>query len=196
MFERHVSASDLVKPPVDLVVWPEDVIDTDGAFVDDPWFDVVGAVARRIDAPMVVGTVEGAGSEHFTNSSVLVDADGRYVERYDKVHRVPFGEYVPLRALLEPIAGDALPDRDALIGAGANVLDVPGPVGRVTSPISWEIFFADRTREGPPVTTLDLELLEAFAEHVALWISARRASDALRRHVPSAEWAAMTSAAV
>jgi apolipoprotein N-acyltransferase len=148
VFERHVSASDLVKPPVDLVVWPEDVIDTDGAFVDDPWFDVVGAVARRLDAPMVVGTVEGAGSEHFTNSSVLVDADGRYVERYDKVHRVPFGEYVPLRALLEPIAGDALPDRDALIGAGANVLDVPGPVGRVTSPISWEIFFADRTREG------------------------------------------------
>lgn len=54
--------------------------------------------------------------------------------------------------------------------------------------------YADRTREGPPVTTLDLELLEAFAEHVALWISARRASDALRRHVPSAEWAAILAA--
>ena len=37
----------LVEPPVDLVVWPEDVIDTDGPFVDDPWADVVGDLAAR-----------------------------------------------------------------------------------------------------------------------------------------------------
>jgi apolipoprotein N-acyltransferase len=148
VFERHVAASDRVEPPVDLVVWPEDVIDTDGAFVDDPWAEVVADVARRLGAPMIVGTVEGAGPEHFTNSAVLLDADGRFRDRYDKVHRVPFGEYVPLRSLLEPIAGDALPSRDALIGDEPNLLDVPGEVGPVTAPISWEIFFADRTREG------------------------------------------------
>jgi apolipoprotein N-acyltransferase len=148
VFERHVSASELVDPPVDLVVWPEDVIDTDGPFVDDPWAEVVADVARRLGAPMIVGTVEGAGPEHFTNSAVLLDAQGRYVDRYDKVHRVPFGEFVPLRSLLEPIAGDALPERDALIGKVPNLLEVPGRVGPVTAPISWEIFFPDRTREG------------------------------------------------
>ena len=47
VFERHVEATDLVEPPVDLVVWPEDVIDTDGPFVDDPWADVVGELAAR-----------------------------------------------------------------------------------------------------------------------------------------------------
>jgi len=148
VFERHVAATAGVEPPVDLVVWPEDVIDTQVPFVDDPWADVVGGLAREIDAPMVVGTVEDAGPERFRNGAVLLDRDGEVVQRYDKVHRVPFGEYVPFRSLLEPLAGDALPDRDAVIGQRPNQLDVPGAVGRVVAPISWEIFFADRTREG------------------------------------------------
>jgi hypothetical protein len=54
--------------------------------------------------------------------------------------------------------------------------------------------YADRNRPGPPVTTLDLELLEAFAEHVALWLAVRRASDTVRRHVPPAEWDAIVRA--
>jgi len=148
VFERHVEATALVDTPVDLVVWPEDVIDTDEAFADDPWADEVGGVARDLGAPMVVGTVEGAGPGAFRNAAVLLDADGKVAQRYDKVHRVPFGEFVPLRSLLEQVAGDALPDRDALIGELPGHLDVPGPVGRVATPISWEIFFPDRTREG------------------------------------------------
>ncbi len=148
VFERHVEATSGVEPPVDLVVWPEDVIDTEADFVDDPWAAVVGGLARELGAPMIVGTVEGAGVDAFRNGAVLLDDTGEVVARYDKVHRVPFGEYVPLRSILEPIAGDALPSRDALIGELPGRLDVPGAVGRVATPISWEIFFPDRTREG------------------------------------------------
>lgn len=39
--------------------------------------------------------------------------------------------------------------------------------------------YADRSRPGPPLTTLDQELLEAFTERAALWIAARRTSDLL-----------------
>jgi hypothetical protein len=42
--------------------------------------------------------------------------------------------------------------------------------------------YADRTQVGAPVTTLDQELLEAFAERAALWIAARRTSDLLAQH--------------
>lgn len=148
VFERHVTATARVVPPVDLVVWPEDVVDTDEAFVDDPWAEVVGDLARELDAPMVVGTVEGADDDHFTNAAVLVDAHGDIVDRYDKVHRVPFGEYVPFRSVLTTVAGDALPDRDAVTGDLPGHLDAPGTVGRVAVPVSWEVFFPDRTREG------------------------------------------------
>jgi apolipoprotein N-acyltransferase len=148
VFERHLDATELVETPVDLVVWPEDVIDTDEAFVDDPWADDVGELARGLEAPMIVGTVEGVGPNAFRNSAVLVDGSGEVIDRYDKVHRVPFGEFVPFRSLLETVADDALPDRDAVIGELPAHLDVPSPVGRVATPISWEIFFPDRTREG------------------------------------------------
>ena len=147
-FERHVDATALVEPPVDLVVWPEDVIDTDEAFVDDPWARVVGRLARQVDAPMVVGTVEGDGPDRFRNAAVLVSAEGEVVDRYDKVHRVPFGEYVPFRSLLEAFAEDALPERDLRVSDGRGRLDVGGDVGRVAVAISWEVFFADRVREG------------------------------------------------
>lgn len=39
--------------------------------------------------------------------------------------------------------------------------------------------YADRVRPGPAITTLDLELLEAFAESAAVWIAARRTSELL-----------------
>jgi len=148
VFERHVAASAAVRGPVDLIVWPEDVIDTPGAFGDDPWFDVVGDLAREHRSPMLVGTVEGAGPGRFSNSAVLLDRSGAEIDRYEKVHRVPFGEYVPFRPLLERIAGDALPADDATIGQGPGYVDVPGRIGRAAVPVSWEIFFPDRIREG------------------------------------------------
>lgn len=39
--------------------------------------------------------------------------------------------------------------------------------------------YADRVDSGPAISTLDLELLEAFAENAAVWIAARRTSDLL-----------------
>jgi apolipoprotein N-acyltransferase len=148
-FVRHVRATDLVERPVDLVVWPEDVIDTDGPFVDHPWATVVGDLARGLGAPMVVGVVEDdPDPDLFRNAAVLVGADGEVIGRYDKVHRVPFGEFVPLRSLIERFAPDALTDRDLRVVHDRGRLDVPGPVGRVAVAISWEVFFPDRVREG------------------------------------------------
>jgi apolipoprotein N-acyltransferase len=146
VFLRHLEASKKIKTPVDLVVWPEDVVDVEGSIEANPEGEEVSALAKELNAPIVVGVVEGIDSEHFANASVLYDADGKIIDRYDKVHRVPFGEYVPLRSLIEPFAGDSLTSRDAIIGDGPGELDTP--TGRVSVAISWEIFFGDRVREG------------------------------------------------
>jgi apolipoprotein N-acyltransferase len=146
VFERHLRASADVETPVDLVVWPEDVVDVDDPVAETAEGRELRALARRLDAPLVVGVVEDAGLDHFRNAVVAYDADGDIVDRYDKVHRVPFGEYVPLRSLVERFAGDDLTSRDALVGDHPAELDTAA--GRLSVAISWEIFFGDRVREG------------------------------------------------
>ncbi|MGH9289210.1 MAG: apolipoprotein N-acyltransferase [Acidimicrobiales bacterium] len=146
VFERHLTASDDIKMPVDLVVWPEDVVDVDEPVAETREGRELRDLARRLDAPLVVGVVEDAGRNYFRNAAIVYDADGEIVDRYDKVHRVPFGEYVPLRSLVERFGGDDLTSRDAIVGDHPAELDTP--VGRLSVAISWEIFFGDRVREG------------------------------------------------
>jgi apolipoprotein N-acyltransferase len=145
VFERHLEASEQIEPPVDLVLWPEDVVDVDSLDGSRERRELAD-LARELDTTLIVGVVEDAGREHFRNASVAFDADGEVVDRYDKVHRVPFGEYVPLRTLLEPFGGEDLTTRDAIIGDRPARLDTPAR--RFSVAISWEIFFGDRVREG------------------------------------------------
>lgn len=60
--------------------------------------DVMLATAMRSGASLLVGAnqiiAEKSGID-FTNSAVFVDPDKGIVDSYDKIHRVPFGEYVP-----------------------------------------------------------------------------------------------------
>ncbi|MEL7208028.1 MAG: apolipoprotein N-acyltransferase, partial [Actinomycetota bacterium] len=137
-------ASELIEGRPDLVLWPENVINVEGPVIDNVEGDELSELARSLDAPLVVGAVEGE-DDGFRNAALVIDADGEFTGRFEKVRRVPFGEFVPFRSALEPFAGDALPDRDAIPGEGPAVLDTAvGPVGVV---ISWEVFFAPRARD-------------------------------------------------
>jgi len=69
-----------------------------------------------------------------------------------------------------------LAGRASVIAAGLNAL-VALPL--FDGECALGAIYADRMRPGPAITTLDLELLEAFAETAALWIAARRTSDLL-----------------
>ena len=151
--ERHLAATASIKAgTVDLVVWPENVIDV-AEFATSRELTEVAEQAKRIGAPFAVGVTEDVPEQDdqvggFLNAQVVVDVDGSIVSRYDKVRRVPFGEYVPLRGLLSAIGApvDQIP-RDAIAGTKPPVLVLPGgtPIGVV---ISWEVFFGDRVHEG------------------------------------------------
>ena len=81
---------------------------------------------RRLGVPIAVGVTEDVAGrpDRFTNAQVVVTPDGEVTSRYDKVRRVPFGEYVPLRGLLEALGApvDQVP-HDAVAGTGPAVLD-------------------------------------------------------------------------
>ena len=74
-----------------------------------------------------------------------------------------------------------LSERDSVVAAGISAL--------VCLPLleggqAFGAIYADRVRPGPPITTLDLELLEAFVEGAAVWIAAQRTSALLASQTP------------
>ncbi len=98
---------EVVCPPYpthpDLVVWPESPAPFEEA---DPRFQqALVSIARTVQAPLVVGNIGSdlsgdAESSRYYNSALVVSADGTRVSRYDKIHLVPFGEYIPFQDLL------------------------------------------------------------------------------------------------
>lgn len=149
--ERHLQASATIAAgSVDLVLWPENVIDVP-TFTDSAEIDEITAQAQRIGAPFAVGITEDVtidGVRGFLNAQVVVDVDGSVISRYDKVRRVPFGEYMPLRSLLDALGAptEQVP-RDAVAGSGPAVLALPDGT-EVATVISWEVFFGSRARDG------------------------------------------------
>ncbi len=83
-------------PPPGVVLWPEV-----GSWFqsDDPRTKaLVSYVARSANAPFIAGMF-GHDPTGTYNSAVFVDPDGAMAGRYDKIHLVPFGEFVPYRNL-------------------------------------------------------------------------------------------------
>jgi len=70
----------------------------------------------------------GAWEQRY-NSAVLVNANGDYVDRYDKMHLVPFGEYIPLPNLL-PFLADFVPfDASLIAGQRRTIFSIPSDQG-------------------------------------------------------------------
>ncbi len=149
VFDRHLDATaGIDADSVDFVLWPENVIDVE-QFDGSEQLERVAAEAARIGAPFAVGITEDtADGDHFLNAQVVVTPDGEIYDRYDKVRRVPFGEYMPLRGLLEALGAptDLVP-RDAVAGTGPAVLSLTDGT-RMGVVISWEVFFGGRATEG------------------------------------------------
>ena len=76
-----------------LIVWPETSFP--GFFASDRELTKeVLDLAREVGIPLLIGANTENGIEIF-NSAVLISENGEAVDKYDKIHLVPFGEYVP-----------------------------------------------------------------------------------------------------
>lgn len=126
-----------------LVVWPEDVIALAGPLHGSPQEAAMRGLARGIRATVVAGVTEPAGESSFRNMAVVWAPSGRIVARYEKVHRVPFGEYVPYRSFFAHFATLSAVPLTAVPGHGTGLVRTPvGPLGVL---ISFEVFFANRS---------------------------------------------------
>ncbi len=144
VLDRQFAETAQLRAPVDLILWPEDVIALDGPIAGSQVAAQVGQVAAAHHAALLAGVTEDVSADRFRNAEVVWSDAGQMTGRYDKVHRVPFGEYIPLRSLVQHIVSLANVPRDAIPGRGSGRVDTTaGPMGIV---ISYEIFFPARAR--------------------------------------------------
>ncbi|MEO6093598.1 MAG: apolipoprotein N-acyltransferase [Novosphingobium sp.] len=103
---------------------------------------IIGArgllLAGAVDLVIRDGAVVGA-----RNAVTAIDDRGAILAGYSKAHLVPFGEYLPLRLLLEPLGAARLVpgSLDFEAGPGPRTFDL-GPWGRAGIQICYEIAFS------------------------------------------------------
>lgn len=132
-----------------LIVWNE----SPAPFtVDDPKFRAwTSTIARDANSYVIAGSIayaetrDAEGHPQLLNSALVIDPQGKEIGRYDKIHLVPFGEYVPFKSLL--FFADKLVREvgDFARGTQRKVFDLNGT--RVGVVICYESVFPDEVRQ-------------------------------------------------
>ena len=110
-----------------LIVLPETAVPRFLDMVEREWLARLDAVARRNNGDLLLGVPMRTAPQRYTNSVLVLGASAPRV--YDKVHLVPFGEFVPpgfgwiTRLLQIPLSdfSRGLPDQQPLEAAGERV---------------------------------------------------------------------------
>lgn len=146
--DRHKRLSLQISDEADLVIWPEAA--TPFLFdVETTYKEELLSFVRERSVPLLFGSpaVESRtdGQLRLLNSAYLVSGDGVVLDRYDKVHLVPFGEYIPLQGILSFLDKLVVGIGDFVPGPGPRVLGAPG--GRLGIVICFEVIFPDLVRQ-------------------------------------------------
>ena len=138
---------DASREGVDLIVWPESAVPF--FFQDEPLrAERIRNLARETNACLLFGSPAHElrnGRSTFLNSAFMVSPRGETVGRADKLHLVPFGEYVPLGSVLTFInkivvgIGDFSPgERAVTLDTGSTKLGVQ---------VCYEVIFPELARQ-------------------------------------------------
>lgn len=133
----------LAKEKPELIIWPETSLP--GIVSEMPHLVArIEETARAINIPILYGAITAQGS-HYYNSALLISSDGKSAGRYDKMHLVPFGEYLPLRPILGWIS-KIVPLEDFTAGEKYSILEAGCPQKTFGTLICFEDTVSDVRR--------------------------------------------------
>ena len=140
---KYTSSETSVKRKAHYIIWPETAISQD--IIDTPWTrEYIRNMLQAYPAPayLITGVLlYDRKEEAYYNSVITFNNKAEIINRYDKSHLVPFGEYMPFENIFDiaPIVGFT----GFKQGAGQKTLEMPE--GLKFSPlICYEIIFPKR----------------------------------------------------
>ncbi len=115
----------------ELLIWPETSVPVVIGGENLAWMAAI-EISKKVNTPMLIGApsqTDSSGQISYFNSAFLVDGS-EILSGYDKIHLVPFGEYMPLNWLFPVGPGMAAREADF----------TPGTVMTVMKPFNFPAF--------------------------------------------------------
>jgi len=141
MLSLEGALSDPGHPP-SIIVWPE--VPAPLYYYEDPVLRrYVNELAHTTNAYVLLGIVAHTPGGSPLNSAVLVSPDGIAISRYDKVHLVPFGEFVPWPLGFANKISTEVGD----FAAGTRVVVSPAGAHKIGTFICYESAFPNFVRQ-------------------------------------------------
>jgi apolipoprotein N-acyltransferase len=179
--------TELAPSEPDLVVWPESSVGIDPERNAEVGAALASA-ARAVDAPMIVGANLDVDDDHYLVVALEISPEGEIVDRYQKTHLVPFGEYVPGRSFLDWIPMLDQVARDAIAGPVPRFFDVAG--GKVAPVISFEGDFGSLVRRRMDIGGRLLVVATNTSTWGETWASAQHVAFSQVRAAENGVWVA------
>jgi apolipoprotein N-acyltransferase len=137
---------DAAKQQPGIIIWPE----VPAPFsLQEPLFAArASQIARDANNYFLVGVVDWKqvdGKFLASNTAVLLDPTGRRIYSYDKIHLLPFGEYVPLRGWLTFAKRLTADISDFTPGSAYSIAQMPQ--GKFGAFICYEAIFPSEVRQ-------------------------------------------------
>ena len=127
-----------------LVIWPESA--TPFPFMSNAaGGEKIRALVRETGIELLLGSDHIDANKAYYNSAFLLRKDGSVAGIYQKMHLVPFGEFVPLQRLLFFVG--PLVEQVGGFSPGREMVMLPTSFGPISTAICYEIVFPRLIRE-------------------------------------------------
>jgi apolipoprotein N-acyltransferase len=132
----------------DIIVWPESALPFIYGY-EKELTEEFHAFQRELGSYLLFGSMTvkniDKGKPLLANSAVMVSPEGNVLPVYDKIHLVPYGEYVPLKSIFPFIKKLTVGIGDFVHGEGPVIMETP--FARIGNLICYEIIFPGLVRK-------------------------------------------------
>jgi apolipoprotein N-acyltransferase len=125
-----------------------------------------------------------------TNSILIINGDGKAVDRYDKWKLVPLGEYIPFEQYLGKLI-DTISPLDAHLGAGKFAPSITTPFGNIIFGICYDSAYAEHFRR--QAQTGELIITASNDAHYGAGMPAQHHALDLMRAIETDRWTVRAS---